>query len=157
MSFNWIVRFTNYVWIWFIPTPVSLTGEASSFITISRASLCVAIFCCIKGILICGTNVVMNHSLRCTSFIPKQTFSINVLNRWWKSQIGSFGYWLISFNSMIYCTSDLDFMNSSINPIQMSTKVFTGIHVGTCTNFMYHSSAWPQKVVAKWHLLTSSS
>ena len=49
MSCNWIFRFASCAWIWFMPTALSPIGEASNFIAISRASLCVAIFCCISG------------------------------------------------------------------------------------------------------------
>ena len=69
---KWRVSPNN--WIWFIPTPVLPTGEAASFITISRSSLHVLIFCYINGIWICGTNGAINHSLCCRLLISKPYF-----------------------------------------------------------------------------------
>ena len=131
-------------------------GEASIFIEISKTSLYVKIFYYMKGILICSTNATMNHSLCCTSLIPKLDFSIIILNRWSKSQTDSFGYFFISFSSMIYCDLDLGFLNSSINPFLIFARVFCCGTMGTYINFMYQSNVWPRKVVTNWPFFISS-
>ena len=102
MSCNYNVKLANCTWIWFIPTTVSPIGDASNFIAVSRALICMAIFCYANGCQICGTSTVINHSLCWTSLFWKLTWAINALNRWLKSQIVSLGNCLNSFNSMVY-------------------------------------------------------
>ena len=111
MSCNRIVKFSNYVWIWFISTAFSPLGEASNFMAISRTSLNVAIFCCVSCSLIGVRNAGMNHFLCWMSFISKLTLSISVLNLWSKSQTVMLIYCLISFDSLMYSASE--FFNKS--------------------------------------------
>ena len=141
ISYNWSIKFSNCVWIWLIPTAFSPMGEASNFMVISQASLCVTIFYYINGSLIWDISDVMNHSLCWMSLISKLTLSISVLNLWSKSQTVSFGYCLIYFSSVMYCASDFGFLNSSISPLLTFANVFAWVLVGTCTNFI-NSCTW---------------
>jgi hypothetical protein len=62
-------KLVSWLKIWLIPEMDSPIGVDSSFIVISNASVCEAIFCCIRGNLMCGKREAMNHSLFCSSGI----------------------------------------------------------------------------------------
>lgn len=84
----------------------------------------------------------------------KLTCLINTLNRWSNSHTYSVADCLISFNTMMHCDSDLDFLNfhtnafliSSIEAVELDTKYF-----------VYHASALSHSVMTRRAFFTSSS
>jgi hypothetical protein len=66
--------------IWLIPDLDSPIGDDSSFMEIFNASSYEAIFCCIRGTLICGKRAVISDSLFYSSGILKVNLPIRVLN-----------------------------------------------------------------------------
>jgi hypothetical protein len=63
-----------------MPELDSPIGVDSSFMAISRAFACDAIFYCIRGNLMCGKREAMNHSLFFSSGILKVNRPVRVLN-----------------------------------------------------------------------------
>ena len=136
MSWSCIVRLSNYDWICIIPVPPSPIDEDSSFISISSASICNTILCCIKGARMCGNSATINHSLCYTSDIWKLTLAIKVLNHWSKPHTDSANDCFISLISVIHYDSNLGFLNSKIIVAHISSRVLCGAPVGTMQNFI---------------------
>jgi hypothetical protein len=59
-------KLVNWLKIWLIPELDSPIGDDSSFIAISNASTYEGIFYYIRGNLMCGKRVAMNHYLFCS-------------------------------------------------------------------------------------------
>ena len=156
MSWTWIVRLANCDWICIIPAAQSPISEAYSFISNSSAFVCVAIFCCMSGPLMCGSSAAINHSLCYTFDIWKLTLAISVLNRSSKSHTVSAGACLISLISIIHWDSDCGFLNSEIIARRISSRVLYGCPSGTTQYFIYQSNGQPRRFIIIYTFWMSS-
>ena len=128
-------KLVSWLKISLMPELDSPIGVDSSFMAVSKDFARDAIFCCIRGTLMCGNSVVMNHFLNFSSGILKVNRLVSVLNHWSNSQTGSATFCLISFSSIIHYDSDLGFLNSAINAFLIS---FSGLGCASpWTSFMY--------------------
>jgi hypothetical protein len=71
----------------------------------------------------CGKREEMNHSLFYLSGIRKIKWPVKFLNLLSNSQIGSATLFLIYFIYVIYCDSNLGFLNSAIKAVLMSFNI----------------------------------
>ena len=101
-----------------------------------------------------GNSATTNHSWCCCGGNSKFTCLGNVLNLWSKSHTDSCCIYLISFNSVIHCDSNLSFLNSFF-----SSSLISWIVLGYCAlveNFINQVRALSLKVVVNCTLLISS-
>ena len=120
---------------------------ASIFIDCSEEFVKVDIHCCVKGILIRGSNPWMYHSLWWYSWIRCASLPMAYLNFWLYSQADSPSLYWISRNSERSYFSNWGSLNSMMN----FKLTWPRMNAFPCTpgsiSLMYHLRARPLKVV----------
>lgn len=119
----------------------------SILIACSKASLGLAIFCCIKGIRVRGSSPWINHSLCWVSWMRNVSLPMRSQNLCAYSHAVSPTVCLISFSSAMLCCSDLGCWNSVRNCCFTSGRVRATPLGGQSTNWIFHRKALPLRVV----------